>query len=83
MLRSLQSGSSFSPLNVGGIYLPLHWSADDCYRYPIILAYDSMHFTPLVVLKDSGPGMYLNTSLYCASIFLFPLPSKLTVPNLF
>ncbi|XP_039179016.1 tumor necrosis factor alpha-induced protein 3 isoform X1 [Crotalus tigris] len=55
MLRSLQSGSSFSPLNVGGIYLPLHWSAEDCYRYPIILAYDSMHFTPLLVLKDSGP----------------------------
>ncbi|XP_013919709.1 PREDICTED: tumor necrosis factor alpha-induced protein 3 isoform X1 [Thamnophis sirtalis] len=55
MLRSLQSGSSFSPLNIGGIYLPLHWSADNCFRYPIILAYDSMHFTPLVVLKDSGP----------------------------
>ncbi|KAJ6660136.1 hypothetical protein lerEdw1_018063 [Lerista edwardsae] len=55
MLRSLQSGSSFSPLNVGGIYLPLHWPAEECYRYPIILAYDSMHFTPLVVLKDSGP----------------------------
>ncbi|XP_032999762.1 tumor necrosis factor alpha-induced protein 3 [Lacerta agilis] len=55
MLRSLQSGSSFSPLNVGGIYLPLHWPAEECYRYPIILAYDSMHFTPLVVLKESGP----------------------------
>ncbi|XP_062980681.1 tumor necrosis factor alpha-induced protein 3 [Elgaria multicarinata webbii] len=55
MLRSLQSGSSFSPLNVGGIYLPLHWPAEECYRYPIVLAYDSMHFTPLVVLKDSGP----------------------------
>ncbi|XP_042300801.1 tumor necrosis factor alpha-induced protein 3 isoform X1 [Sceloporus undulatus] len=55
MLRSLQSGSSFSPLNIGGIYLPLHWPAEECYRYPIVLAYDSMHFTPLIVLKDSGP----------------------------
>ncbi|XP_008112720.2 tumor necrosis factor alpha-induced protein 3 isoform X1 [Anolis carolinensis] len=55
MLRSLQSGSSFSPLNVGGIYLPLHWPTEECYRYPIVLAYDSMHFTPLIVLKDSGP----------------------------
>ncbi|XP_061479945.1 tumor necrosis factor alpha-induced protein 3 isoform X2 [Rhineura floridana] len=55
MLRSLQSGSSFSPLNVGGIYLPLHWPAEECYRYPIILAYDSMHFTPLVILKENGP----------------------------
>lgn len=84
MLRSLQSGSSFSPLNVGGIYLPLHWSAEDCYRYPIILAYDSMHFTPLLVLKDSGPGTHLNiTSLYYASVCLFPLPSELTATNLF
>ncbi|XP_044279738.1 tumor necrosis factor alpha-induced protein 3 [Varanus komodoensis] len=55
VLRSLQSGSSFSPVNVGGIYLPLHWPAEECYRYPIVLAYDSMHFTPLVVLQDSGP----------------------------
>uniref|UniRef100_A0A6J0SIX1 ubiquitinyl hydrolase 1 n=1 Tax=Pogona vitticeps TaxID=103695 RepID=A0A6J0SIX1_9SAUR len=55
MIRSLQSGSSFSPLNVGGIYLPLHWPPEECYRYPIVLGYDSMHFTPLVVLKDSGP----------------------------
>nr|XP_056708712.1 tumor necrosis factor alpha-induced protein 3 isoform X2 [Euleptes europaea] len=55
MLRSLESGSSFSPLNMGGIYLPLHWPAEECYRYPIVLGYDSMHFTPLVVLKDSGP----------------------------
>ncbi|XP_053880173.1 tumor necrosis factor alpha-induced protein 3 [Malaclemys terrapin pileata] len=55
MLRSLESGSSFAPLNVGGIYLPLHWPAEECYRYPIVLGYDRMHFTPLVTLKDSGP----------------------------
>lgn len=55
MLRSLESGSSFSPLNVSGIYLPLHWPAEECYRYPIVLGYDSMHFTPLLTLKDSGP----------------------------
>ncbi|XP_048345750.1 tumor necrosis factor alpha-induced protein 3 isoform X2 [Sphaerodactylus townsendi] len=55
MLRSLESGSSFSPLNIGGIYLPLHWPAEECYRYAILLGYDNMHFTPLVVLKDSGP----------------------------
>uniref|UniRef100_A0A8C8SRZ5 ubiquitinyl hydrolase 1 n=1 Tax=Pelusios castaneus TaxID=367368 RepID=A0A8C8SRZ5_9SAUR len=55
MLRSLESGSSFAPLNVSGIYLPLHWPAEECYRYPIVLGYDCMHFTPLVTLKDSGP----------------------------
>ncbi|KAM3932146.1 tumor necrosis factor alpha-induced protein 3 [Leptodactylus fuscus] len=55
MFRSLESGSSFSPLNVGGIYLPLHWPAQECYKYPIILGYDSQHFAPLVTMKDTGP----------------------------
>lgn len=55
MFRSLESGSSFSPLNVGGIYLPLHWPAQECYKYPIILGYDSQHFAPLVTIKDTGP----------------------------
>uniref|UniRef100_A0A8C2YNT1 Tumor necrosis factor alpha-induced protein 3 n=1 Tax=Chinchilla lanigera TaxID=34839 RepID=A0A8C2YNT1_CHILA len=55
MLRSLESGSNFAPLKVGGIYLPLHWPAQECYRYPIVLGYDSHHFVPLVTLKDSGP----------------------------
>lgn len=55
MVRSLESGSNFAPLKVGGIYLPLHWPAQECYRYPIVLGYDSQHFVPLVTLKDSGP----------------------------
>ncbi|EHB15329.1 Tumor necrosis factor, alpha-induced protein 3 [Heterocephalus glaber] len=55
MLRSLESGSNFAPLKVGGIALPLHWPAQDCYRFPIVLGYDSHHFVPLVTLKDSGP----------------------------
>ncbi|XP_006030316.1 tumor necrosis factor alpha-induced protein 3 isoform X1 [Alligator sinensis] len=55
MVRSLESGSSFSPLHIGGIYLPLLWPTEQCYRYPIVLGYDNMHFTPLVTLKDSGP----------------------------
>ncbi|NWZ27706.1 TNAP3 protein, partial [Asarcornis scutulata] len=55
VVRSLESGSSFAPLNVGGVYLPLLWPAEECYRYPIVLGYDNMHFTPLVTLKDSGP----------------------------
>ncbi|XP_015280576.1 PREDICTED: tumor necrosis factor alpha-induced protein 3 [Gekko japonicus] len=65
MLRSLESGSSFSPLNIGGIYLPLHWPAEECYRYPIVLGYDSMHFTPLVVLKDSGPEIQAVPLVNC------------------
>lgn len=55
VLRSMKSGSSFSPLNVGGIYLPLHWPPEECYKYPIVLGYDSQHFAPLITVKDSGP----------------------------
>ncbi|KAM9315693.1 tumor necrosis factor alpha-induced protein 3 [Gastrophryne carolinensis] len=54
-VRSLESGSSFSPLGVCGIYLPLHWPAQECYKYPIVLGYDSQHFAPLVTMKDIGP----------------------------
>ncbi|KAG8444426.1 hypothetical protein GDO86_009563 [Hymenochirus boettgeri] len=55
VIRSLESGSSFSPLSVSGIYLPLHWPSQECYKYPIVLGYDSQHFAPLVSIKDSGP----------------------------
>ncbi|XP_051506853.1 tumor necrosis factor alpha-induced protein 3-like [Myxocyprinus asiaticus] len=55
VVRSMKSGSSFSPLNVGGIYLPLHWPPEECYKYPIVLGYDSQHFAPLITIKDSGP----------------------------
>jgi len=57
----MKSGSSFSPLNVGGIYLPLHWPPGECYKYPIVLGYDSQHFAPLITIKDSGPGTSLDT----------------------
>lgn len=56
VVRSMKSGSSISPLNVGGIYLPLHWPPTECYKYPIVLGYDSQHFAPLITIKDSGPG---------------------------
>uniref|UniRef100_H3CPV6 ubiquitinyl hydrolase 1 n=1 Tax=Tetraodon nigroviridis TaxID=99883 RepID=H3CPV6_TETNG len=55
VVRSMKSGSSISPLNVGGIYLPLHWPPTECYKYPIVLGYDSQHFAPLITVKDSGP----------------------------
>ncbi|XP_053566892.1 tumor necrosis factor alpha-induced protein 3 [Bombina bombina] len=57
VVRSLESGSSFAPLTVGGIYLPLHWPAQECYKYPIVLGYDCQHFAPLVTIKDSGPEL--------------------------
>lgn len=62
VVRSMKSGSSISPLNVGGIYLPLHWLPTECYKYPIVLGYDSQHFAPLITIKDSGPGKKADTA---------------------
>ncbi|XP_069743313.1 tumor necrosis factor alpha-induced protein 3 [Narcine bancroftii] len=52
VLRSFDSNSSLAPLHFGGIYLPLHWPAHKCYKYPIVLGYDMQHFSSLVATKD-------------------------------
>uniref|UniRef100_A0A4W3IXP8 ubiquitinyl hydrolase 1 n=2 Tax=Callorhinchus milii TaxID=7868 RepID=A0A4W3IXP8_CALMI len=38
-----------------GIYLPLHWPAEQCFTYPILLSYTQQRFTPLVSINDPGP----------------------------
>lgn len=78
VLRSMKSGSSFSPLNVGGIYLPLHWPPGECYKYPIVLGYDSQHFAPLITIKDSGPGMSPDIALVL-NVFLLLGPVHLNI----
>ncbi|XP_051880561.1 tumor necrosis factor alpha-induced protein 3 isoform X2 [Pristis pectinata] len=52
VLRSFDNNTSLAPLHFGGIYLPLHWPAHECYKYPIVLGYDMQHFSPLVAIKD-------------------------------
>lgn len=34
--------------DIGGIYMPLLWSPDECVRYPLVFAYVDGKFTPLV-----------------------------------
>uniref|UniRef100_A0A0K0F8Y6 ubiquitinyl hydrolase 1 n=1 Tax=Strongyloides venezuelensis TaxID=75913 RepID=A0A0K0F8Y6_STRVS len=46
------AGEELSPINFGGIYLPLEWPASMCHRSPLILCYDSSHFSPLVAMKQ-------------------------------
>ena len=50
-LRNMH-GEPLAPIYFGGIYLPLECSAASCYKSPVILAYDSSHFSPLVAKKD-------------------------------
>ncbi|XP_051162054.1 OTU domain-containing protein 7B-like isoform X1 [Leptopilina boulardi] len=47
MLRDSE-GVALSPINFGGIYLPLEIHAFECKRTPLLLAYHSAHFSPLI-----------------------------------
>ncbi|XP_072410506.1 tumor necrosis factor alpha-induced protein 3 isoform X2 [Chiloscyllium punctatum] len=55
VLRSFGTNTSLAPLHFGGIYLPLHWPPQECYKYPIVLGYDMQHFSPLVTINDRSP----------------------------
>jgi OTU domain-containing protein 7 len=47
------SGEAISPIPFGGIFLPLEVSPQQCHRSPLILCYDSSHFSALVAMKQS------------------------------
>ena len=45
-------GQDLAPIYFGGIYLPLEVNPTSCYKSPMVLAYDSSHFSPLVAKHD-------------------------------
>lgn len=51
MLHDL-SGEPLSPIPFGGIYLPFECDLEKCHRYPLVLAYDSAHFSALVLMDE-------------------------------
>ena len=53
-LRDLE-GECLAPIYFGGIYLPLECSYVSCFKSPLVLAYDSSHFSPLVATKLPAP----------------------------
>ena len=46
------SGQDLAPIYFGGIYLPLEVNPTSCYKSPVVLAYDSSHFSPLVARQE-------------------------------
>ncbi|CAD6237380.1 GSCOCG00002280001-RA-CDS [Cotesia congregata] len=52
MLRDCE-GVALAPIPFGGVYLPLQVSPAKCHRTPLLLAYHSAHFSPLVTV-DCG-----------------------------
>lgn len=52
------SGEDLAPIYFGGIYLPLEYHYDSCYKSPMVLAYDSAHFSPLLSDEKKGGSKY-------------------------
>ncbi|XP_032664028.1 OTU domain-containing protein 7B-like isoform X1 [Odontomachus brunneus] len=49
MLKDAE-GIALAPIPFGGVYLPLEVSPSRCHRTPLLLAYHSAHFSPLVTV---------------------------------
>ncbi|EFN78874.1 OTU domain-containing protein 7B [Harpegnathos saltator] len=49
MLKDAQ-GIALAPIPFGGVYLPLEVPPSRCHRTPLLLAYHSAHFSPLVTV---------------------------------
>ncbi|CAG9534498.1 unnamed protein product [Cercopithifilaria johnstoni] len=47
-------GEELSPIPFGGIYLPLECPSNQCHRSPLVLCYDSAHFSALVTMRDTA-----------------------------
>ncbi|KAL7289700.1 hypothetical protein TKK_0016423 [Trichogramma kaykai] len=47
-------GVAIAPIPFGGIYLPFEIAPELCHRTPLLLAYHSAHFSPLVTVDSSS-----------------------------
>ncbi|CAO1421231.1 unnamed protein product [Diamesa hyperborea] len=48
------NGEALAPINFGGVYLPYDISPNDCHRVPLLLAYDTAHFSALVTMETQN-----------------------------
>ncbi|CAF1381319.1 unnamed protein product [Adineta steineri] len=46
-------GEAISPIEFGGIYLPLEIPPDKCHKQPVFLAFDAAHFSALVAMEQT------------------------------
>jgi len=57
-------GEPIAPIPFGGVYLPLECDPGTCLKSPLVLAFDSAHFSPLVPSDERSEGK--NSSLKAA-----------------
>lgn len=53
-------GDSYSPINFGGVYLPLLWDSVDCVKSPLVIGYANGHFTAVVSIQDGKLDLELE-----------------------
>ena len=53
-------GEAIAPIPFGGIYLPLECDPSTCHKSPLVLAFDSAHFSPLVPSDEKSEGKTNN-----------------------
>ncbi|XP_020278842.1 OTU domain-containing protein 7B-like isoform X1 [Pseudomyrmex gracilis] len=74
-------GVAFAPIPFGGVYLPLEVLPSRCHRTPLLLAYHSAHFSPLVTVD--GCNDYGNACGEGVSIPLVDPDTGKLLPILF
>lgn len=53
MLRDM-NGEAMAPITFGGIYLPFEIPPEECHRSPLLLTYDTAHFSALVPMDSAS-----------------------------
>lgn len=56
------SGEDLAPIYFGGVYLPLEMNPTACHKSPVVLAYDSAHFSALVA-KEEQKQTHVGSSI--------------------
>ena len=55
-------GKPMSPIPFAGVYLPVECKPSECCRIPLVLAYSSSHFSPVVSTESSSDGPQSNNA---------------------
>ncbi|CAF1351895.1 unnamed protein product [Adineta ricciae] len=70
-------GEAISPIEFGGIYLPLEIPPEKCHKQPVFLAFDAAHFSALVPMeqnnKPTGKETYRIPLIDIDAIDLLPI----------
>lgn len=75
VLRNV-AGEELSPIPFGGIYLPLECPSNQCYRSPLVLCYDSAHFSALVTMRHTSSNS-LKRAAYNFHSFIYFISNKI------